>query len=501
MTTQTLKERQETAADNDGQNSFILTCRLYLQSLGLLYFAANLSLFFQAGPLYSAEGVLPIEAYLQLAQTYGTGFWEAPSIYWFISADRWLPWAAAAGMLIGIVAALGWADSLLFFAAWVLYVSIVNTGQIFYGYGWETLLCESGFIAIFLSSPFRPFRRQLAVPLQYVWLLRWLTFRIMFGAGMIKLRGDLCWRDLTCLIYHFETQPIPNPLSWYFHHLPASVLKSGVIINHIVELVMPWLLFCPRPGRLIAAWSIITFQFILILSGNLSWLNWITIAAALSALDDSCFETISSRLLRIRRHAEKAGSSQTGPFWKAIRWAIFGLIAVLSIGPAVNLFSPRQQMNISFEPLHLVNSYGAFGSVGRVRNEVVLEGTSQEEISGDPAKAVWREFEFKCKPGDLRRLPCAISPLQLRLDWQIWFAAISRFEHQPWLHRLLLKIFEGDRHVLALFDRNPFPTAPPRYLRARLYRYQFTAPGEPGWWKRELIGSYFNPIRNPFPPR
>jgi hypothetical protein len=131
-------------------------------------------------------------------------------------------------------------------ALWVLYISFVNVGQTFYAFGWESILLEACFYAIFLGS------RRTTPQTIGIWLLRWLLFRLMFGAGLIKMRGDPCWRDLTCLDYHYETQPMPNPLSWFFHWAPAWTHQSGVLFNHFSELVVPFAYFLPQPISAIA---------------------------------------------------------------------------------------------------------------------------------------------------------------------------------------------------------------------------------------------------------
>ena len=237
-------------------------------------------------------------------------------------------------------------------AMWLLYISFVNVGQTFYSFGWETMLLEAGFCAIFLgASSTLP----NAIPL---WILRWMEFRVMFGAGLIKLRGDPCWRDLTCLDYHYETQPIPNPLSWYFHALPRWALHGGVAFNHFVEIVVPFAFFLPQPFASIAASITILFQLLLMLSGNLSFLNLLTIVIALPMLD--------GRWLAKWMPVTLPAALQEPARW--FEFATIGYAAVvvlLSIRPAINLVSSRQLMNASFEPLHLVNTYGAFGSVGR----------------------------------------------------------------------------------------------------------------------------------------
>ncbi len=240
-----------------------------------------------------------------------------------------------------------------------------------------------------------------------IWLFRWVLFRVMLGAGLIKLRGDPCWRDLTCLEYHYQSQPMPNPVSWYFNRLPVVVNKAGVLFNHLAEVAAPFgYLTTIAWVRRTAGVVTVLFQLTIILSGNLSWLNWITLAIAFSCFDD----TFLTQLLPIHAGAVHPAAL---PYQVAVAGLAL-LVGVLSIPPALNLISSQQAMNTSFEPLHLVNSYGAFGTISRKRFEVGLEGTSDSAIT--PA-SVWQEYEFKAKPGDLARRPPIIAPYHLRLDW------------------------------------------------------------------------------------
>jgi hypothetical protein len=169
---------------------------------------------------------------------------------------------------------------------------------------------------------------------------------------------------------------------------------------------------------------------------------------------------------------------------------------VLSYQPVRNLIGPRQRMNYSFNRLHLVNTYGAFGSVTRERHEVVLEGTDATELSGG---AVWREYEFRGKPGDPRRRPRQFAPYHLRLDWLMWFAALSPRYAEGWLDAVVDQLLDGNRPVLRLLRHNPFRGAPPVWIRARLYRYRFTTWRERrstgAWWVRELVSDYLPPVR------
>lgn len=376
----------------------------------------------------------------------------------------------------GILSAAVWA------LLWIFYLSFVNAGQIFYGFGWEMLLLELGFLAIFLGP------RGSEAPAAVIWLYRWVLFRVMFGAGLIKLRGDECWRNLTCMDYHYETQPLPNPLSWYFHHLPHAWHKLEVLSTHFIELIAPFAYFFPGPLAAAAGALTIAFHVMLILSGNLSWLNYATIAAALSCFDDSFwgrFKNLKSKMPEVR---------PLGTARKAVLACVTVLIGLLSLAPSLNLLSDSQMMNASFEPFHLVNTYGAFGSVTRERMEIVLEGTESE----NPENAVWREYEFKCKPGDVNRRPCVVSPYHYKLDWQIWFAAMSSYRYHPWLLLFTRKLLQNDRAALSLIANDPFPRLPPKYIRALLYRYRFTTPEEKkrtgAWWVRTLQSIYFPPV-------
>ena len=317
---------------------------------------------------------------------------------------------------------------------------------------------------------------------------RWLLFRLEFGAGLIKLRGDRCWRDLTCLHHHHETQPLPGPLSWYFHHLPGSLHKVEVLANHGAQLVAPVLLFAPQPVAGVAAGVIVVTQLWLILSGNFSWLNVVTIVVAAACFDDAT-------LGRVLPGGD--GAMAHPPGWhQALVVALGGALLVLSWQPVRNLASRRQRMNSSFNSLRLVNTYGAFGSVTKQRREVVLEGTDD---AGAGPGATWKEYEFKGKPGDPRRRPPQVAPYHLRLDWLMWFAALPGWTDDRWLVALVGRLLEADRATLALLRGNPFPHAPPAAVRATLYRYRFSSRAERretgAWWVRTRVGELLPPLR------
>jgi len=475
-------------------HSYWLTRFLILRLLGLVYFVAFLSLAQQILPLIGKNGLLPTDLYLRQAGRYFkssfNAFLQTPSLFWMNASDTFLVWMAWLGVVLSLLVLVGFANAILLAALWVLYLSFVHIGQDWYSYGWEIQLLETGFLAIFLCPLLdaRPFPRR-PPPAPVIWLFRWLIFRIMLGAGLIKIRGDSCWRDLTCLVYHYQTQPIPNPLSRTLYFMPLWFHKLGALWNHLNELLVPWFAFGPRRARHIAGCLLVSFQLILIVSGNLSFLNWLTIVPALACFDDSLLSRVMPRRL-VQRAKEARESAQVSRSQKFLIPVLLLLVAVLSISPIVNLLSSHQVMNTSFSPLHLVNTYGAFGSVGRERDEILFEGTDDAVVSDQTR---WKEYEFNCKPGDPSRRPCIISPYHYRLDWQIWFAAMSSPDQYPWTLHFVWKLLHNDAGTLSLLANNPFPKEPPRYIRAELYRYQFAPRNNPSgaWWERSPIGLWF----------
>ena len=474
------------------RESYRLTRFVFLRFLGLIYFVAFLVLAQQLRPLIGARGLLPVHNFL-----YGAGategghlsdFLALPTLFWLNDSDAFMVALAWVGAGLSLLVIVGFANALLLATLWFLYLSFYHVGQLFWGYGWELLLLETGFLAIFLC-PLLDWRPQPAAPPPRIvfWLLRWALFRVMFGAGLIKLRGDPCWRDLTCMFYHYETQPLPNPLSWYLHQLPPAIHEFEVLFNHFVELIVPWTLFAPRRVRHVGGLFLVIFQMGLIISGNLSWLNWLTITLCVACFDDRALRRI------VPRRFVKWGVAASARLQTVAACGVAALVIYLSVGPVMNLLGARQVMNGSFDRLHLVNTYGAFGSVGKRRPEVILEGTSEATIT---AATQWRPYEFKCKPGDVYRRPCVVAPYQYRIDWQIWFAAMSTVQRQPWLLHLVAKLLEGDAAALSLLATNPFPDRPPRFVRAELYEYQFTHFGDPSgaWWTRKRLAPYLPPV-------
>jgi len=472
-------------------NSYWLTRFVILRLLGFVYAVAFLVAAQQLVPLVGEHGLTPATHFFTTLQSqFGSrtqAMWRLPTLFWFGLSDNLLSIFSWIGFALSLVVLGGYANAILLATLWVMYMSIVHIGQIWYGYGWEIQLLETGFLAMFLCPLLdgRPFPK-CRPPILVIWLFRWLGFRIMIGAGLIKLRGDPCWRDLTCLYYHYETQPIPSPISRYLHFAPLWLLKLETLWNHFVELIVPWFSFGPRTARHIAGVLLVTFQIFLIISGNLSFLNYLTIIPLLACFDDTFLRHFLPGRL-VRRAERAAQESKPSRIHNAIATALAILIAYLSIPTVLNLVSNRQLMNYSFVPFDIVNTYGAFGTVGRERDEIVFEGTEDSVVTGDTK---WKEYEFTAKPGDPNRRPPFVAPYQPRIDWQIWFAAMASPAEYPWTLHFVWKLLRNDAGTLSLLANNPFPNAPPHYIRARLYRYEFAPLGEKAWWKRQPISEW-----------
>lgn len=477
-----------------GYAGHLTLTRLLLQrGMAAVYLVAFLTVLLQGKPLVGTRGLLPIPDFLE-----GTSFREAPSIFHWRFSDRLLDLVAWTGILVSACALLGLTEAgpiWLSVGAWLLlyglYLSVANVGQDFFGFGWESMLLEAGFFTAFLGP-----RHTIpsAIP---VLILRWMFFRTEMGAGLIKLRHDSCWRDLTCLYYHYETQPVPNPLSWYFHRLPKSSHRFGVLFSHFLQVVCPFGLFAPQPVASIAAGLCVTQQLWLIVSGNYSWLNWLTVVLGVAGFSDEI-------LRRGFPHISTVALEPAPMVFTILLWAVAALTVVLSVQPTLNLFSSQQRMNYSYNRYHLVNTYGAFGSVTRERHEVVLEGTTDSVPS---PSTVWKEYEFKAKPGDVFRMPRQVAPYHLRLDWMVWFLpftvkvtprGIHVRGHELWFLRFVQRLLAGDPGILGLMGSNPFSKQPPALIRARFYHYTYADPetkrATGAWWERKLLGEFLPPV-------
>jgi hypothetical protein len=458
-----------------GNADYELARQVLQRGTAALYLVAFLSTLNQFPALLGERGLLPVRDFLRT--TYAR---RQPTLFRWRYNDRLLRTVCVLGMVIAATLVVGlpqlappWVPLVAFLLLFVLYLSIVTVGQTFYSFGWESLILEAGFLVAFLGS------NEVAPPIVTIILIRWLVFRLEFGAGMIKMRGDRSWRDLTALYYHHETQPMPNPLSRYAHLLPKWMHRGEVLGNHFAQLVVPWFLFAPQPVSTVAAAIIILTQLWLILTGNFAWLNWITVVLA--------FAGVGIPVLAF-------DYDPTPLWWIIVVLAMAALVLVLSWWPLKNLFSRHQLMNASFNRFHIVNAYGAFGSVTKERYEIIVEGTAALE----PAEADWIAYEFKGKPGDPRRIPGQFAPYHLRLDWLMWFLALGS-PGDRWFPVLALRLLEADGRTLRLLGGDPFGGEQPQWVRARVFHYRFATRAERRssglWWIRTEAGEYLRAVR------
>lgn len=458
----------------------------FLRALGLIYFIAFASFGLQITGLIGANGVLPVKDFLPaVQQTLGLrGYWLVPTLFWLNSSDIFLqlvPWTGAALSLLLLFGFGHWPVLLLLFLG---YLSLVSAGQEFMAFQWDILLLETGFLAIFASVPSN----------LIIWLFRWLLFRLMFLSGAVKLlSGDPTWSTLTALNFHYETQPLPTIIGWYAHQLPAWFQQASTLAMFVIELALPFLFFIPRPRylRLFAAAGTLLLQIVIFLTGNYGFFNLLAIALCLFLFDDAGLGRLLPRRL-LDKIPEIYRQRQEASWQRLMVRGLAASIIFMSGFQLAGLFlgyvpPPVRLVMRWFAPFHIVNTYGLFAVMTTTRPEIIIEGSNDGES--------WLEYEFNYKPGETTRPPVWVAPHQPRLDWQMWFAALGDYRQNSWFINFMQRLQQGSPEVLALLAKNPFPAAPPRYLRAWLYKYQFTDLNtlrtEGVWWRRERIGLYF----------
>jgi hypothetical protein len=464
---------------------------LFVRLLGLVYFVAFWSLAGQIPGLIGHDGILPASEYLanvgSWADAGGIGadrYRLVPTIFWFTASDTALQGAAYGGAALGVLVAFGIAPILILPVLWLLYLSLMAVSGDFLSYQWDALLLETGSLAILLApAAWRARLRDAHDPPPVARLLLWwLLFRLMFGSGVVKLAsGDPAWRNLTAMSFHYETQPLPTPLAWYAANLPLAVHRAETALVLAVELVVPWLI--AGRARRAAAVVLIALQMLIALTGNYGYFNLLSVVLCVLLLDDEV-------LAVLRRTAAIPGATPA-PRWRA--WAAVAAAVVTlpvsaatmlgQIGIAVPGVAP---LAAAVDPLRSINPYGLFAVMTTRRLEIEVEGSDDG--------TTWRVYDFRDKPGPPARRPLWVAPYQPRLDWQMWYAALGRYDEEIWFQRFSRRLLEGSRPVLALLRHDPFDGRPPRYVRATLYQYHFTdwSTGRRtgAWWTRERVGPY-----------
>ena len=465
-----------------GPPRYDLVSFVFLRFMGLIYLSAFVSFGAQALGLIGSHGILPLAELVKLISGRAgvERFFAMPMLFWIDASDlaiRSVCWAGAGFSLLLIFNVL---PRLSLLALYVLYLSLLYGGQTFMSFQWDTFLLEAGFLGLLLSFAQTP----------GLWLLRWLLFRFMFMSGVVKLlSGDPNWWNLSALSYHFFTQPLPTPLAWYAAHFSPSVLKVATAGLFVVELVLPFLIFCPRRLRFCAAFGILLLQSCILLTGNYNWFNLQTMLLCLLLFDDAALQKVLPqhlvRVLSRRVHPRPTKAvSVTVAAWGLV--LVFSSLVQMDERIGGSPPTAARALDQLIEPLRMVSSYGLFAVMTTERNEIIIEG------SDDGTE--WREYQFRYKPGDVARRPPWNIPHQPRLDWQMWFAALDDPRRVNWFPRFLEKLLENEPTVTALLEKNPFPDKPPQYLRAQFYDYTYSSGEELGkglWWRRRSLGLYY----------
>jgi predicted DCC family thiol-disulfide oxidoreductase YuxK len=464
--------------------SYAISSALFARSMALIYAFAFASFGMQVRGLIGSDGILPVRNFLGAVRANygGVVFWRLPTLFWWANTDYTLLSIAWSGFAIALVTAIsrrpqsGYAKA-AFALLWFYYLSIVMAGQIFMSYQWDLLLLEAGFLTIFLRAAW-----------PRIWLFQWLIFRLMFESGLVKLQsGDPTWRNLTALAHHYQTQPLPTVLAWYMFQLPLWFQKVSTFFTFVVELGLPLLMLGPRRCRRLAAAGTIALQLLIFLTGNYTFFNLLAIALSLFLFDDAFWRDL------FRRPARN-GAAPAVHANSAVTAVLFAAIMLLSCTQLMAMFgtAPRALTTVAdaAAPFGVVNGYGLFAVMTTSRPEIEIEG-SNDGIT-------WEPYVFRYKAGPLNRAPGWIAPLQPRLDWQMWFAALGTYRDNPWFLQFVLKLLQGSKPVLALIERDPFAGSPPLHIRATAYDYRFTTFEERrrtgNWWKRELLGPYLPPV-------
>ena len=455
---------------------------LFLRLLGAVYVAAFGSLAVQILGLVGHAGILPLDEYLDLVrgELGSAAYTILPTLFWLNASDTALFAGALAGAVLGTLVVFDRRTRPALIGSFALYLSYVYAGQDFMTFQWDSLLLETGFLAMFLTGGSRI----------VVWLYRWLAFRYFLLAGAVKLlSGDLTWRGLTALQYHFWTQPLPTPLAWYAAQLPPWLLAAGTTATLVVEIGCVFLIFLPRRPRAFAGCALLLFQALILLTGNYNFFNVLSMTMCIFLFDDAALGRLLPRRITARAQAR-------APHPGRVATTVATVLALVVVPVGVNRVSQAVMrtdlpvlgaLSRVVSPLFIVNAYGLFAVMTTARPEIVIEGSADGQT--------WVEYGFMYKPGNLARAPFWNVPHQPRLDWQMWFAALGDAQANPWFQNLVFRLLQGSPPVLALLESNPFPDRPPRYVRANLYQYRFAdsrthaATGQ--WWTREFARPYF----------
>ncbi len=485
---------------------------VFLRLLGVVYFCAFASWATQIVGLVGRNGIVPIADILeaQKPRLGGRPFLAVPTLCWWRSDDRGLRAHCWVGAVLSLCLVAGVAPIPVLVALWLLYLSLSTACTIFAGFQWDALLVEMGFLAIFFAPADlwtgEPWAAAVMAsaeaplpepPVVARLLMYWLLFRLMFTSGVVKLQNsNPAWRNLTAMRHHYYTQPLPSRWAWHAQQTPEWFHKGETLATLVIETLLPLLIFFPSPLAEIGAAGVILLMVLIHLTGNYCFFNLQAVALSLLLIDDGSWAKLASGM-GIGMPAGVETMRRFAPLEWPVWWWV-SVVAAVVLVPLTLVLLGRQLLGwnpapawlrrayAALQPFRLVNPYGLFANMTMSRPEIIVEG------SDDGAN--WVPYRFKHKPGRLDAPPRRAAPHQPRLDWQMWFAALTNYRMMPWFDRFLQKLLAGSPEVLALLDHNPFPNEPPRYLRAVLYEYGFTSWRERRrtgqWWSCRQVGLY-----------
>jgi Lipase maturation factor len=498
---------------------------MFLRGLGPIYLSAFYSLLFQIKGLIGPDGILPANEYLQAVAKLGMKrFWFAPSLFWFASGPHMLMAVCWIGILAAILLVLNFWPRAMLAVCFVCFLSFVTTAQDFSGYQSDGMLLEAGFLALFLSP--RGVRPRLGLsnpPVRAsLFLLQWEWFRIYFESGMVKLAsGDPQWRNFTAMDEYYQNGPLPTWIGWYVQHLPHwfHAFATGATLS--LELGLVWMLFLPRRWRIACFFVVTAWQIPVIYTANYTFLNYLVTLLGVLLLDDRFLQRWLPRWILIRFHKELVAPKEAspegdgeGPLSEAEtrvtsrgerRTGVSRYLHALGIAMTAVMLSwifyattvqmiwilfPEAPFPMSpvvaLDPFRIANRYGLFAVMTRGRYEIEFQGSNDGET--------WVTYPFRYKPQELDKAPGVYAPYQPRFEWNLWFASLGQWRDNMFVVSAEERLLNNSPEVLALFAGNPFPDAPPKYVRAVIWQYWFTSLTEKRttgmWWRRKFLGLY-----------
>jgi hypothetical protein len=502
---------------------------IFLRALGLIYFSAFYSLVFQIRGLIGAEGILPSNEFLAAVghQFVAGRFWFAPTLLWISTGPHMMAGICWVGMLASLLLVINVLPRGMLLVCLVCFLSFVSAAQDFSGYQSDGMLLEAGFISLFFApAGFRPGLGRFSPPSRAsLFLLQWEWFRIYFESGVVKLAsGDPQWRNFTAMDEYYQNGPLPTWIGWYVQHLPHSFHAFATGATLVLELGLVFMLFLPRRWRILCFFIVTAWQIPVILTANYTFLNYLVLLLGVLLLDDRfLLRVMPQRWKRfvsldlavppphttqdladpeIAASAEKATetpvpattSYRSANPLRALKLALTSVmlfwIFYATTAQMIWILFPRFPLPTSpvaaLDPLRIANRYGLFAVMTRGRYEIEFQGSNDGQT--------WIAYRFRYKPQDPGKPPGIYAPYQPRFEWNLWFASLGSWRDNLIVPSTEERLLSGAPDVLALFAGNPFPNAPPKQVRAVLWKYWFTTLAEKRatgmWWNRQLMGLY-----------